>query len=929
MSGAAAAQTADAWVNQALSHLSQAQYGEAERCLREALKRDPEHAEALHRLGVVALSAGHVRDAEQLIRLALSRAPGNASAHVNLGIALNAQKRYADAVSSYHQALRLDPNLETALLNQAGPLQALGRIDEAVDALERARALNDRRAETFNNLGNLYKDQGRFADSLAAYERALALNPLLQEAFSNQLAALKLADEWRPESIFEWHRHWSGWFEAVRQDYQPLTNTPDAGRRLRVGYVSPDCHTALPAFIRPVWRSHDAGGFELYAYYNNPPTDEEDALLKSRIVRRVMAGMGDADVARQIRADDIDILIDLAGHTGKNRLGVFARRPAPVQMTWLDYLGTTGLDAMDYRITDAVADPSGATEEVHSEKLLRMPATQWCWEPPAAAPDVAALPMEKNGFMTFGSFNNYSKLTDGTLGLWRALLEQLPDARLLIAGAPEGRARERVANLLGPAAARVEFLARVPEHEYRAIIGSVDIALDPTPFSGATTTLDALWQGVPVLTVGGPFSWSRSTASLLTALGLDDWICGEDEFVRRAQGWASRGGDLAALRRQLRSRVAKSAIVDGAAFTRALERHFRDAWADWCARRTASQADGMNVTATLDAFDAQFAQLQSLNQTGQAEQAMPLAMRLYDVRPSCKLLHAELARAGLAWARANPAVEEPVAAVDRTHISFVICSIRPDRFAAISSRIRTLFAAHEIDIIGIHDARSLCEGYNRGAAQARGSVLVFCHDDIDLPDAAFADRLLRHLQAADLVGVAGTSKLVSGNWEHAGPPHLHGMVVHQPPGQAGFTCYVSGLQQHSMQGAQALDGVFMACRREVWERLRFDADTFDGFHLYDIDFSCRAFQAGFKTAVASDLLLIHYSLGSYDPAWQQFNERFLRKNPSLTGVPSADRLSSLNLKLQNLDQVLLLRRALGHWRFGGGAGRTGAARDAC
>jgi protein O-GlcNAc transferase len=899
--------SADAWVREAQVHLGRAQYADAERCLREALKRDPQHAEALHRLGVVALSAGHVTDAEQLIAMSLAREPGNSSAYVNLGIALNAQKRYEDAVASYRRALRIDARLETALLNQANPLQALGRVDEAVEVLEQARAINDQRAETFNNLGNLYKEQGRFDDALAVYDRALALNPLLQEAFSNKLALLKLADSWTPEAVFAEHRRWAAWFEAVRQDYEPRAHVPDDGGRLKIGYVSPDCHTALPAFIRPIWRAHDTTRFELYAYYNNPPQELETG-LKSRLVLRVMAGMSDAEVARQIRTDGIDVLVDLAGHTGKNRLGVFARRPAPIQVTWLDYLGSTGLDAMDFRITDAVADPPEETEALHSERLWRMPPTakwsksvQWCWEPPASAPNVTDSPFRANGFVTFGSFNNYSKLTDRTLTLWRDLLNRLPDARLLIAGAPKGSARDRVIVLLGSAAVRVAFLERVPEREYRDAIGQVDIALDPTPFSGATTTLDAFWQGVPVLTCGGPFSWSRSTASLSKALGLDEWVVGEEAFAERAAELASRTDELAALRRTLRNRVAESPIVDGASFTLVLEQHMRDAWV---------QSGRASV------FDKSFADLRVLNLKGNNAEALPLALTLYDARPSCKLLHGELARAALGWGRGNLGAEAPVASARQTRISFMICSIRPERFSAIAARIGTLFAAHDVEVIHIPDAKSLCEGYNRGAEQAKGDVLVFCHDDIDLPDERFADRLFAHLESVDMVGVAGASKIVSGNWEHAGPPHLHGFVVHQPPGQAGWTCYVSGLQDALITGAQALDGVFIACKREVWEKVRFDEKTFDGFHLYDIDFSYRAYQEGFKTGVASDLLVVHYSLGNYDPAWQRFNLRFLEKFPALTGIPSADRLSSLNLKLQSLDQVVLLRRALTHWRFG-------------
>lgn len=942
--------SADAWVAQAMQHLANARYGDAERCLREALALQPKHAEALHRLGVIALTAGHARDAEQLIAQALDEHPANAAAHVNLGIALNAQRRYGAAVDSYRRALDIDPALESAYLNQAAPLQALGRIDDAVAVLEQALALNGERAEALNNLGNLYKEQGRLADALASYDRALAANPLMQEAFSNKLAALKLCTDRGAEEIFAEHRRWSAWFEAVRADYEPLANSPDPERRLKLGYVSPDGHTALPAFLRPVWREHDRERFEIHAYYNNPQPEPASTDGEARVVRHVMAGRSDADVARQIRADGIDILIDIAGHTGKNRLGVFARRAAPIQVTWLDYLGTTGLDAMDYRITDAVADPPSVTEHVHSERLLRMPATQWCWEPPADAPAVCAPPILANGFATFGSFNNYSKLTDATLRLWRRLLERLPTARLLLAGVPEGKARERIIALLGAASERADFLPRVAESAYRAAIGHVDIALDPTPFSGATTTLDALWQGVPVLTCGGPFSWSRSSASLLQALRMDEWIAAdEDDFLRRAADFAARGGELAQWRAGLRTVLSDSAITDARAFAANLERELRGAWARWCKQRGArdetrspspspspSQAPSL---ANAD-FDASFERLRILNADGSgdaSDTALQLALALHDARPSCKMLHAELAKAALGWARgalsasagtlltagdaglhtareaATPFAQHPV---PRSRISFVICSIQPDRFDAVTARIRALFAAHDIEIVGIHDARSLCEGYNRGAGRAKGDILVFCHDDIDFVDADCAERLLKALSAADLIGVAGASKLVSGNWEHAGPPYLHGHIVHQRPGDSAPVYYVSGMQQATIAGVQALDGVFMACRRAVWEGLRFDADTFDGFHLYDVDFSYRAHLAGFNVAVATDLLLVHHSLGKYDPAWQRFNQRFLEKFPALTGVPTADRACSLNVKLRDLDQVQLLRHALAHWRFG-------------
>lgn len=896
---------ADRVVREAEQHFAARRFADAERCLREALAQMPRHPEALHKLGVLAFSAGHPGDAERLIRESLSIANGNAAAWVNLGLALNALKRFSEAVEAQQSALALAPDLESAHINQAGPLQALGRIDEAVAVLERAAKLNANRPETWNNLGNLYKEQGRIRDALAAYDRALALNPLMQEAFSNRLAAMKLCDDITPAENFLWHRRWSGWFEAVQREHVPLDVLPDPERKLRIAYLSPDCHTAVPAFIRPVWRQHDRDRFEVFVYFNHPRTAGDSALPAPGPIR-VLAGRPDEEVARMIREDRIDVLIDLAGHTGKNRLGVIARQPAPVQMTWLDYLGTTGLDAMHWRITDAVADPPGETESVHSERLLRMQHTQWCWEPPTDAPPVTDLPALQRGNLTFGSFNNFSKLTDATLRTWRELLDAMPDARLLVAGAPAGHARQRMTEILGTCAARVDFAPRVAESDYRALIGTVDIALDPTPFSGATTTLDALWQGVPVATLGGPFPWSRSTRSLLSCLGMNDWSYGDADAL--IQAMRERGADLhglSALRASLRDRVAQSPITDALRFTSGLEANIRKVWREWCAEQSADSA------LTLNNWHARFARLAA----GAESSALNAVLALYATRPSNAALHAELVRAALASVP-NPVAIDAAPHAERQSISFVICSIKPDKLAAIRARIEHLFRDHDVEVMGLTDARSLAEAYNRGAEQAKGNWLVFCHDDIALPQEDFADRLFTHLAAHDLIGMAGASKLVDGHWERAGFPHLHGHILHRPPDGQGWVYYCAGLQAPVMTGIAALDGVFLACRREVWEAVRFDAETFDGFHLYDIDFSHRAARAGYSLAVPSDLLLVHDSTGRYDAVWQRYNERFLKKFPDQRGVPPAHRLSSLNVKLGTLDQVLRLRAALLAQGFG-------------
>ena len=328
------------------------------------------------------------------------------------------------AVTSFETALLHAPELPSALINMATALYASSRLDDAIAALERARNIGPNAPELLNNLGNFYKDQGRLNLALACYQQALELNPMMQQAFSNKLAALKIDASLTPPQILDQHCQWSNWFEGVSSQAPLPENSPEPTRRLRVGYVSPDCHMALPAYIDPVIAAHDREQFEIFCYFNNPQSAEKLNRLGVTVTARVMRGMDDQQVATQIHADAIDILIDIAGHTGHNRLGVFARRPAPVQMTWLDYLCTTGLTAMDYRITDAVADPAG-NEAFHSQKLLRVPHTQWCWQADAGTPDVADSPAVRRGHVTFGSFNNAQKLIDRTLALWQHLLQAI------------------------------------------------------------------------------------------------------------------------------------------------------------------------------------------------------------------------------------------------------------------------------------------------------------------------------------------------------------------------------------------------------------------------------------------------------------------------------------------------------------------------
>ena len=890
---------------------------EADQRFRSAYALDQRNAQSLQGLGIVAHRTGNFALALDFFDRAISVDPTLAAAHVNRGNALSASQQHAAAVAAFETALALSPELPSALINLATALHALGRLDEAVAALERADSCEPNSPERSNNLGNFYKDQGRPGDALACYQRALELNPMMQQAFSNKLAALKVDVAFTQAQILDQHRHWSNWFEAVSTHAPLLVNSPEPSRRLRIGYVSPDCHTALPAFIDPVIAAHNREQFEVFCYFNNPQPAEKLKLLGVTNTARVMRNMDDQHVATQIHTDAIDILIDIAGHTGHNRLGVFARRPAPVQITWLDYLCTTGLTAMDYRITDAVADPPG-NEAFHSEKLLRLPNTQWCWQPDADTPDVAVPPVVRRGHMTFGSFNNAQKLTGITLALWRRLLAAIPDSQLRVAGIADGVARARVLDALACDASRILFLPRMNVAGYRASFAEVDIALDPTPFSGATTTLDALWQGVPVLTLPTARSCSRSTASLLTALKLTDWIAlDEADFVARAKRFAFDAAGLMTLRVSLRARMRASSILDQAGFTSDLERLYRQAWQAWCAQRLAA----VNRPDTLAGSDVALQTVRAALDAGRHDEALTLLQPILKIRPQWELAKREMVRACMAWSRANPQCKAawhapyvPVAA--RQKVSAIICSIRPDYFASIKKNLSEQFARHDFEVIGIHDAKSLCEGYNRGAAVAKGDILIFCHDDIEFATANFGERLLHHLTNYDLVGVAGASRLVDADWGHAGLPTVHGQIIHKPKGQQDYLYFCAGLQAPVVKNIHALDGVFIGLRREVWEAVRFDETTFDGFHLYDIDFTYRAYLAGYRLAVPMDLPLIHFSTGGYDLKWQANNLKFLRKFPDLSNLPAMHRHSNLHVKLKTFAQTEQLHTGLLHHCFG-------------
>jgi protein O-GlcNAc transferase len=579
----------DAWLNLGGALEAQARPADALEAFLQAARLAPQNPAPWLSAANVQLALGKYADAEAGARRALAcGTPQPAQAYTNLGAALHHQGRLAEAEAAYRQALAADPAFAVAHANLGTLLETLRRYDEAVTEQARALELDPSNPERRFNLGNALLARGRLREAEAAYREALALRPDHARACSNLLLSLEYRSDLSPEDLFREHLAYDA---VVRHaPAPPHANRPDPERRLRVGYVSADFRGhSVSCFLAHVLEAHDRGPLEVFCYSNSRQADAITARIRAASDGwRETYALADDDVAELIRQDGIDVLVDLAGHTGDNRLPLFALKPAPVQVTWLGYPDTTGLREIDYRITDAWADPPGRSDELHTEKLVRLPHGFSAYEPQADAPEVAPLPAEANGYLTFGSFNNFNKLTQECLEVWARILAAVPTARLLL----------KCGQFDDPVICE-EILARLPSvrlelvgaqarpSEHLAQYARVDVALDPFPYNGATTTCEALCMGVPVIALAGNRHAARVGLSMLSRVGLADLVAvSQDEYVDRAVELA---GDLPRLRRlraSLRDMLRASPLTDGRRLARELEAAYRDMWRAWCGGRS-------------------------------------------------------------------------------------------------------------------------------------------------------------------------------------------------------------------------------------------------------------------------------------------------------------------------------------------------------
>jgi protein O-GlcNAc transferase len=581
---------ADAYGNLGVALKANGQLDEAIAAYRQAIALKPNYAAAFYNLGIALGTKGQLDEAIAAYRQAIVLRPDYAEAHNNLGNALMDKDQADEAIVACRAAIALRPNYPEAFNNLGNALRSKRLPEEAIAAFGQAIVLKPDFAEAHNNLGNALKDNGQLDEAIAAYRRAIVLRPDFHDAHSNLVYAMLYHPAYDGRAIAHEAECWNQQHaEPVRKFIQPHGNDRSADRRLRIGYVSPDLREH-PAgrLILPLLANHDKRQFEVFAYAHVAVPDAMTARLRSCVDHwRNTVGLSDSQTCDLIRADQIDVLVDLTMHMAHSRLMIFARKPAPVQVTYMAYPGTTGLETIDYRITDPYLDPPGSGDGDYSEQGVRLPNTFWCYGD--VEEDIAAgpLPAVSAGFVTFGCLNNFCKVNEQVLSLWSRVMKRVSDSRLLLL-APVGRARRtqmEVLERLGVKPERVEFVAPQPHRQYLRTYQRIDIGLDTFPYNGHTTSLDSFWMGVPVVTkVGrtavGRAGWSQLSNLNLTELAAED----DDQFVSIASELAGDRPRLSALRLNLRSRMRASALMDGARFARNMEAAYRQMWRTWCAR---------------------------------------------------------------------------------------------------------------------------------------------------------------------------------------------------------------------------------------------------------------------------------------------------------------------------------------------------------
>jgi protein O-GlcNAc transferase len=599
----------------------------AETLYRQILQLQPNHADALHLLGVIAAQIANYEQAINLFKRAiqindsvatyyanlgnaqdrigqlseavnsLQRAvalnPNYAQAHDNLGKVLKQQGQIHEAIIHFQRAIALKPNYVEAHNNLGNVFRELIKFDEALKCYQQALALNPNYVQAHINLGNLFKDTGKIPEAITHYFKALALNPNDTISHTNLLYALNLAtDHDRTRIFYEHQRFNEQQAKPLAISIAPHFNESTSTRKLKIGYVSGDFREHPVAyFMEPILAHHNHQQFEIFCYHNHHIHDNVTKRLQQYTDHWMdCIGLSDEKLAEQIRQDQIDILVDLAGHTAFNRLLVFAQKPAPVQVTYLGYPNTTGLNTIDYRVTDHYRDKEGSADSFSSETLERMPNSYFCYRPYNDSPLVNELPALKNSYVTFGSFNNFAKLNPDMIALWAKILVKIKNSKCLLKtkSLHDNQLQHTLTEKfvrLGVKPEQLILEGSTPVPAYLTRYHQVDIGLDSFPYNGGTTTCEALWMGVPVVTLVGETHVSRMGLSILSTVELTELVAHtQEEYVEICVKLANDIEYLQTLRTGMRERMQNSPLMDGVGFTRDLEKAYRKMWEKWCAQ---------------------------------------------------------------------------------------------------------------------------------------------------------------------------------------------------------------------------------------------------------------------------------------------------------------------------------------------------------
>jgi protein O-GlcNAc transferase len=575
---------ADFHANHGLVLFNAGQIDAAVKAYHKSIELQPNIANVHYNLGNAFQRRGEIHEAIDQYLFALTLKPDDSRTFCNLGGALLKQDRVPEAIAAFRRAVEYQPDYAEAMSNLGAALLRDKKADEATDWFGRAAALKPQVPEIVNNYAGALKDSGRLEEALTWYRRALSIQPN-NIVHSNLIYLLHFHQDFESRSIgLETQRFDQVYALPLGKDIQAHNNYSVPDRRLKIGYVSPNFFDQAEShFVLPLLAAHDRERFEIHCFSSvRRPDDCTDRHRALADVWHDCLRDDDETLAKRIRETHIDVLVDLTMHMGDNRLLVFARKPAPVQVTWLAYPGSTGLTTIDYRLTDSIIDPPNRDDTVYSEKSIRLPGCWVCYDPLSEAP---ARPVLRNGPITFGSLNNPCKINPRTLRIWARIMRELPNSRLLLLSVSETQ-RVQIRRLFGEAGIkppRIDFVVTSSRSEYLRNYDRIDICLDTWPYNGITTTCDALWMGVPVISQTGLTAASRAAASVLAAAGFPEMVADSpDRLVKLAVDLARDNSRLMQLCATLRERVCSSPLMDGPKFAAGVEKVYREIWSTWC-----------------------------------------------------------------------------------------------------------------------------------------------------------------------------------------------------------------------------------------------------------------------------------------------------------------------------------------------------------